>query len=494
MTSASSAASIYQKRKTTADLNDNKFAAQLNEFQTSKNSTTLIQKAQMDQQLMQRHNQLRLPQERLEQARKEKAAVLPTDNRFGAFARTTSAPAPAPAPAPAESTLPTKQNGRPSPEQMLAYQREQRQAIQQQQQEQRAARENRYELFYCKSLPQSLQRAELIVQGLLRYFTDAFIRQNVLAINFDDESNIGRVHETILKTEKYLRIIQSDCILYDKFEGYIILPEYNILKILKSYCQSVAPKQETPPEEKRVQVDRARQQALQEQERYEAQARLNAEENARKLIPFAGASQNTVLAMNRKPITDYEESLSYSSQKATGFSSLAKQVGADLSSPTSDVKLKHVVPSSTNSLMTAATLQDVEALPSSNISLIYGQNKGCTLGYGNDMDRINQDFVDAHNAANATERDISSQMSGGKTRKNPGESVKMLATPSTTRASTTRVSQQQTGPNLQHLQGLERTPSLDQTLMTGSDGGQLGTLRQLKVSKEKKQAAAAVSN
>ena len=437
----------------------------------------------MDQQLRQQRGELRLPQERLQQGRREKEDSLNGgNNRFSAFSNGSRAAAPAAPVAPAASAH-SSSSGRPTQQQMAAYQQQQRAAQQQQQQQQRNARENRFELFYSKSSKYSLQRAEVIMQGLSNYFPDGFIRQHVLAINFDDENNIGRVHEVILNSEKYLSIIQVDCILFDKFENYIILPEYNILKILKNHCQSCAPKQTTPPGDRQIQMDREKQQAMYEQEQAEAQAQADAEERRR--APFNGARRATVDAMNRRrPIVDTQDAVPMPPRGMAGFSAMAKQVGADLNSPASEVKLQHIVPSGSNSLMTAETLEEVEALPASNMSLIYGQSKGCTLGYGNDLARIEQDFVAAHNAANKTEREITSQ-SMAKVKKQRGETLSTQRAPP-------RAPAPLAGPNLQHLQGLERSPTneLGGKPASKAESEQMGKLKQLKVTKTKQPAAA----
>lgn len=443
-TAANSAASIYGRRKTTSDLEDQKFASELNQYQQRKGDNVAIQKAQMDQQIKQ-HRELRLPQERLQQTRNQREEAL-QGNRFGSFAQPAARQAPPAAPAAAAAT-----QGRPTQQQLIAAQQKQRALAAQQ----RNNQENRFELFYSKSSRGSLQNAEVIMQGLSNYFTDGFIRQHVLAINFDDNSNIGPVHEAILNNERYLAIIQMDCILFDKFERYIILPEHNILRILKNHCQSFAPKQTTPPNERQWQMDRARQQAMYEQQQAEAEAQAarDAQHNAR--LPFAGANRNTQEAMNRqRPVVDTEEAAAAMPPRGmAGFSAMAKQVGADLNSPSSDVKLHHVVPHASNSLMTAETLEEVEALPATNMSLIYGKNKGCTLGYGNDLQRIEQDFVAAHNASNPTNREITSQSMMKPPKKRANE-TQML----NTQRMAPRAPAPPAGPNLQHLQGLERSP------------------------------------
>jgi len=352
MNTNNNVASIYGRRKTTADLSDNQYASQLNQFQNTKGDSTAVQKAQMDQQLQQQR-QLRLPQERLQQTRRDREESF-EKNRFSSFARTTPA-APAAAPAP------------------------------QQQPRVQGVGANRFELYYSKSSRSSLQSAEIIMQGLSNYFPDSYIRQHVLAINFDDGSNLGPVHNAIVSNKRYLEIIQTDCILFDKFENYIILPEYQILKILTRHCHVNAPKQATPPSERQLQQQREQAQARYEQERAESDAQ--AQEQERQQGRFATGTRNTQEAMNRqRPIVDAQDAAPMPPRGMVGFSAMAKQVGADLSSPSSDVKLQHIVPRGSNSLVTAETLAEVEALPPSNMALIYGQNRGCTLGFGDNME------------------------------------------------------------------------------------------------------------
>jgi hypothetical protein len=449
---AGTAASIYAKRKSTTDLQDNQFADQIESYRNSKGENTGVQQQQMEQQQRQ-YQAIRLPQERL--AQRGGINAPPSHDRFAAFRSQTRQPQ----------------------EQKQAAVLQQRLQQQQRQQQQRLANENRFELFYSRSCAASRQQAEHILRGLENYFPDVFIRNHVVAIDFDDASSVGPVHEAILKTEKYLTVIQTDCILYDKFEGYVILPEYNILKILKNHCQSFAPRADATPlpmlsQQQQQQQQQYQQQQQQQQQRQQQQAQRN--ETTSETAIHTGMSDQQVPMPPRGMV---------------GFSMLAKQVGADVNSPTANINLKNQLPPSKNSLMLAETQDALDAIPQTDVAVVYGKKKSVTLGFGDDHDAITRAFVDKHNACNPVDREIAA----------PKQQKKAGGTGKTTNISANMVRKGGAAEHQQpqHLQGIVREPAADQSMPppppSAARGGRpmsqetegMGTIQRIKVKEAK---------
>lgn len=413
-----SAASIYAKRKTTNELSDSNFANQINSYRTSQSEAISVQREQMEQQQKQ-YQQIQLPQQRLMQGGKtmalqgqptaaKRAPISNSSNsssssnssnnsnggHFSAFTNNS------------RSATGATQVERSATE---ARQIQQQQAIQRQraeqqqlQQQSRLAKVNRFELFYSRSCEQSRKQAEHILERLEIYFPDAYIRQHMVAIDFDNPNTIGPVHEAILKTRDYLATIQVDCLLYDKFENSIIMPsqKVDLHTILKNYCRSMAPKSAspTPAEQQQQQKQQEREynqiaEQQKQQTRQPATIALPPAPQPRRPQPTLDSDGNVVPMMP--------------SRANVNFSALAKQFGADVNTPTAEVNLHAAVPARANALLLADTQAELDALPATDAATVYGKSRGVTLGFGEDMAAITKEFVERHNAGNPLERDIS---------------------------------------------------------------------------------------
>lgn len=470
--SSGTVSAIYGRRKFTSDLNDQKFAQEIDSFRQSGKDNSASER--QVQQLQQRQfREIRLPQEKLQQ-RTPLPAEQAGHSRFSAFKSATRQQAPA-----------------PTSQQALQY-----------------PSENRFELYYSRSCPRSRQKAEQLLQGLESYFTDSYIKDHVVAIDFDDDRTVGPVHQTIVNSSRYLALIQKDCILYDKFKGYLLTSEHNMFKILKAYCQSFVPKEAEEEEE--------------EQERAVEHHRLSTQFEPPEILQPQQQQRPSY-----RPMPDDNDAVPRPPRGLLGVSMLAKQVGADITSPTANVNLQVQVPQTSNALLLAETQEDLDRLPQANVANIYGKKASVTLGYGENQDAIRSTFVDKHNTSNTLEREISApqqqtqsgsgkkareanvnwQRHYGKEQLQKQRQQQLQQTP-TSRSLQQQQSQQQQQQQVymeqqqhpqqqqqpQHLQGLpaqalflQDNNSTQQAAVTRSNSGganidqQMGTIRQIKV-------------
>jgi len=457
--SSGTANAIYGKRLLTSDLRDSKFADEIDSFRNSKAGNMNSGSRRQVQQLQKRQReQLRLPQEKLQQASAPKGQ---RHNAFSAFRSVQRQTAPLPAQSAAVSSEPQY----PS--------------------------ENRFELYYSRSCAASRTKAQQLLQALESYFVDDYIRDHIVAVDFDDERNVGPVHTTIVNSPRYVAVIQEDCILYDKFGGFLLMPEHNIFKVMKNYCQSFMPQQDSAAGDSQLYAQQRHPPA----EKQIADVRQPETERAQKVVAMP----------------EDADSVPMPPRGLLGVSMLAKQVGADINSPTATVKLDGRVPKRTNALLTAETKDDMNRIPQANIASIYGKTSSVTLGYGENTDLIKNDFVTDHNTKNTLDRDISvpQQKTAGRSR---GKAVadanvnwqrqysqeqlqkqkaeQMVQTPTATGGQRSEKNYQP-----QHLQGLppatnsssvrsrQRMAPAPQSNASLATEDQMGTIRQIKVKK-----------
>lgn len=381
------ASSIYGKRRTAAQLEDPQFSEQLTQYRSSggpKPSSGAQQRAALQQASV---SSAALGQRATGSSREAlRGGRVDGTGSFGAFGRRPAAPAAAAAAAPA---APAASANRPYP------------------------KENRYELYYSRSFDSSRQRARQILVGLEEYFMDSFIMQHVRAIDFDNPDMIGPIHDVILRSQRYMAAIKSDCILVDRFNSSIIMPEHDIFKVLRNYCQSLVPQQTSAAPE--IANDPQRQHALEqrraqqhEQHRQRQQQQYEQQQQQHRSPPGYGQYQQAPSSQQPPPTAASAYDVSQQPPRSLlSTSMIVKQVGADIESPKANVDLNIRVPARGNSMITAETQEEMAKIPKSDVAGIYGKKKSVTLGYGDNTDLIEKNFMEAHNAANPETRKMS---------------------------------------------------------------------------------------